>query len=214
MDLEILNLRKQFASSEEEVVKYNEEILRKQKQQIDMQVKAQTSFLGTSGATGGFLEGAFSGSMAGAASGNPIVAAIGGVVGAIGGLFGSSQAKKEAKMQKEQLDLQYVANTLLEKQNKLLEQFTQAIDTLTNNIYKGINRAISESMSSIKLSPTFSLASKMNIEETFSDLYKVDTEKGYGLSGYIDSLKAREQITEEVSHDQYGPKITWHPAPP
>ena len=65
-----------------------------------------------------------------------------------------------------------MANTLLEKQNKLLEQFTQVIDTLTNNINKGINRAISESMSGIKLSPTFSLASKMDIEETFSDLYK------------------------------------------
>jgi len=208
VDLEVLNLRKQFASSEEEIVKYNEKILEKQKQQIDMQVKAQTSFLGISGETGGFLEGAFSGSMAGAASGNPIVAAIGGVVGAIGGLFGSSQAKKEAKMQKEQLDLQYVANTLLEKQNKLLEQFTQAIDTLTNNIYKGINRAISESMSSIKLSPTFSLASKMDIEEEFSDLYKVDTEKGYGLSGYIDSLKAREQFTEKIiGGNQYGPII-------
>lgn len=208
VDLEILNLRKQFASSEEEIVKYNEEILKKQKQQIDMQVKAQTSFLGISGATGGLLEGAFSGAMTGAASGNPIVAAIGGVIGSIGGLFGSSQAKKEAKMQKEQLDLQYVANTLLEKQNKLLEQFTQAIDTLTNNIYKGINRAISESMSSIKLSPTFSLASKMDIEETFSDLYKVDREKGYGLSGYIDSLKAREQITEQViGYNQYGPII-------
>lgn len=206
VDLEILNLRKQFASSEEEIVKYNEEILKKQKQQIDMQVKAQTSFLGINGAAGGFLEGAFSGAMAGAASGNPIVAAIGGVIGSIGGLFGSSQAKKEAKMQKEQLDLQYVANTLLEKQNKLLEQFTQAIDTLTNNIYKGINRAISESMSSIKLSPTFSLASGMDIEETFSDLYKVDTEKGYGLSGYIDSLKAREQFTERIiGGNQYGP---------
>ncbi len=206
VDLEILNLRKQFASSEEEIVKYNEEILRKQKQQIDMQVKAQTSFLGTSGATGGFLEGAFSGAMAGAASGNPIVAAIGGVLGGIGGLFGSSQAEKEAKMQKEQLDLQYVANTLLEKQNKLLEQFTQAIDTLTNNIHKGINRAISESMSSIKLSPTFSLASGMDIEETFSDLYDVDAEKGYGLSDYIDSLKAEEKITEQVTGaGQYGP---------
>lgn len=167
-DLNILEIRKKFARNEEDIAEIDKEILENKKKQIDMQMKSQTGFLGASGVEGGFLEGAFSGTMAGAASGNPVVAVVGGVLGGISGLMGGDEAEKQAERQKEQIELQYTANELLTQQNTILSNMNKAIDTLSDSMYMGLSRAISSSISELVEKPSFIISSENREGKRFS----------------------------------------------
>ena len=124
-ELKNLEIRKQLAKSDEERQQIDEEILNKQKQQIDLQYKQQTQFAGISGTTGSALGGAVSGAVAGATiggqSGGAYGAAIGGGLGLVSGIFGGNSAKKQAEQQKKQLEAQLRANQYLESLQKLQE---------------------------------------------------------------------------------------------
>ena len=153
-ELKNLEIRKQLAKTDEERQKIDEEILEKQKQQIDLQYKQSTQTMGITGVAGSALGSAMSGAMAGAMiggeSGGAYGAMIGGGLGLIGGIFGGSSAKKQAEQQKAQLEAQLRTNQYLETMQKLQEANNNLMKSVFDSMQKGIKQAMKDAFEEFK----------------------------------------------------------------
>lgn len=155
---QILELRLQGATTEEEKLAIENEIYENKKRQIREEYKSKTQFMGMTGTTGAAAGGAVSGAMQGAmmgAAGGPagmaIGAAIGGASGLISGWMGGNKAKIEAKQQEAMLKVQEDIRKLTEDQNKLIQANNTFMSTYGKYAGKvGISEGINAAFDAIK----------------------------------------------------------------
>lgn len=160
---EILAIRMQGATTEEEKHALLEQQLEMQKRAVDLAYQQQTAFMGVgngtataglSGALGGATSGAGIG-MAFGAAGGPIGAGIGAGVGLATGLIGGSSAKREAKRQKEALEYQRQMVMHLENVNKETNATNSYMRTIASDTSKiGLVGAQQKALNDIAINPS------------------------------------------------------------
>lgn len=109
-----LEIRKQLATTDQEMADIKEEELALEEAMVDAQYEQATNFVGTTGVAGSTLGGAASGAMAGASFGIQ-GAIVGAVMGGVSGLLGGMSAKTQADNQKRMLESQYAMQQYLEQ---------------------------------------------------------------------------------------------------